>query len=284
MIVIKRNIDALGDTIMMSIIVNTYAKENPDKEIIIAIDSKKEYIDIFLSNFVDKVINYNDTYFNHSLLLDNSSVEKCDLSSESSVYEDSGIYIDRIELSLKILNCTANNVIKKKPNVKDNNKIPTVDIFIHCDSNDEKRRFNGWYNIIDYFFDKGLNIAYSFGNRCYFKVQKNFSNRSNFNSYSEEISLNDLVCMINKCKLFLGCDSGLMHVAGLLDKESLCLFGSTIPETRLKYYPKTKSILSKVSCVGCYNKDCVYDIRCMKEITYQEVIKNIESEFYEILF
>jgi hypothetical protein len=284
MILIKRNIDALGDTIMMSIIVNTYQYQNEDKEIIIGIDSKKEYINIFLPNFVDKVINYNDTYFNHNLLLDYSSVETCDLSSESSVYEDSGIYIDRIELSLKMLNCTSNSVVKKKPNVKDNSTIPTVDVFIHCDSNDDKRRYNGWYKIIDYLFDKGLNIAYSFGNRCYFKVQKHFSNRSNFKRYSEEISLNDLICIIQKSKLFLGCDSGLMHVAGLIDKDSLCLFGSTIPSTRLKYYPKTKYILSKSNCVGCYNKDCVYDIQCMKEITVQEVISKIESDFHEILF
>lgn len=282
--IIKRNINALGDTIMMSIIANTYKYNYPDEEVYLSIDSPLVYNKIFLNNFIDKIMPYE-----HNLFIDNCSdlllgKKTCDLSSESSVYEESGIYIDRIYLSLLKLECKTDKVIKKKPNVFDNEFIPAVDVFVHCDSNDEKRQYAYWNLVIDWLYQRGLNVAYSFGKQCHFKVQKDFGNRSFFQRYSEEIELNDLIVMISKCKLFLGCDSGLMHVAGLLDINSLCLFGSTIPSTRLLYYPKTKYILSNVECIGCYNKDCFHSHKCMLNISVSEITNKIESEFNEILF
>ncbi len=279
--IIKRNINALGDTIIMSIIANTYKYNYPNDEIYLFIDSPLHYNAIFLDNFIDKVYPYKDDSLINKLLLDNKT---CDLSSETSVYEESGIYIDRIYLSLLKLECNTDFVIKKKPNLFIDESIPIVDVFIHCDSNDEKRKYNNWNDVIEYLFGLGLNVAYSFGNRCFFRVQNSFINRSNFKRYSEEIPLNDLIYMISQCKLFLGCDSGLMHIAGLYDINSLCLFGCTIPETRLLYYPNTKYILSKIDCVGCYNKECLNSFKCMLNISSVEIINKIQKEFYEILF
>ena len=67
--------------------------------------------------------------------------------------------------------------------------------------------------------------------------------------------------------LFIGPDSGPMHIAGALKKKSVVVFGSIPPEARINYYPSHSSVrMDELSCIGCWYKQCPYNKKCMREL------------------
>jgi len=88
------------------------------------------------------------------------------------------------------------------------------------------------------------------------------------------LSLEECVAVISSAKLFVGIDSGLLHVAASTRTPSVGLFGSTSPQF---FYPasfRRHFCVSGVECAGCYHRvprlhwvtGCPFDIRCMKTI------------------
>jgi len=83
--------------------------------------------------------------------------------------------------------------------------------------------------------------------------------------------------LVNVCSLFVGPDSGMLHIAGALEKDIVGVFGSTPPMARLNHYKNATAVFSDLPCAGCFYKPCLINIACMKGITYQEVGQAIES-------
>lgn len=89
-------------------------------------------------------------------------------------------------------------------------------------------------------------------------------------------SLRQLMAMIQSCHLFLTNDSGPMHVASALSVPLIALFGST-SDIATSPYNGGLVIHKHVACSPCYRRECPIDFRCMKEISVEEVYKNINS-------
>lgn len=107
------------------------------------------------------------------------------------------------------------------------------------------------------------------------KIEKweQFNNVTNIS----HTNLREMAAYIQASDLFIGPDSGPMHLAGALHKESLVLFGAIPSEARINYYANHKAITANVPCLGCWYKDCKYDLRCMKQITAQQVLRHIKD-------
>ena len=94
-----------------------------------------------------------------------------------------------------------------------------------------------------------------------------------------KLSLVETAEVISCCDLFIGIDSGLLHIAGAVGTPSLAIFGSVIPSTRLP--PTTPSIVAcaDLPCLGCQHEipcghwvsGCKNDIACMREVTPEQV-------------
>lgn len=95
---------------------------------------------------------------------------------------------------------------------------------------------------------------------------------SNWAQYSNCIDLSqttvrEMAALIQESDLFIGPDSGPMHIAGAVGTLSLVLFGSIPPKARISYYPTHKPVtLSGLSCLGCWYKACPYNTKCMKDL------------------
>jgi len=90
-----------------------------------------------------------------------------------------------------------------------------------------------------------------------------------------QTTLPELAALISMARLWMGCDSGGMHLAAALNVPVVSLFGPTNPS---KWGPcgSKHSIIRKVeSCDGCIawhpNARCLHDARCMKMIGADEV-------------
>jgi len=94
------------------------------------------------------------------------------------------------------------------------------------------------------------------------------------------LSLEECIAAISLARLFIGIDSGLLHIAASTRTPSVGIFGSTLPKY---FYTDDDSFgfaVSRVECVGCYHRlprvhwltGCPNDIQCMKTIGVEEVL------------
>jgi len=83
--------------------------------------------------------------------------------------------------------------------------------------------------------------------------------------------LRTAVALMNRCRLFVSNDSGLMHVAGALNLPVIALFGSTNPVATAPIGDKNNIIYHAVECSPCLREACPTDFRCLDGITTEEV-------------
>lgn len=99
-------------------------------------------------------------------------------------------------------------------------------------------------------------------------------------SLVDQLSLEETVALISQADLFVGIDSGLLHIAVALQIPSVGLWGPTSAHLRFSHANARSFITSKVDCQGCHHRvprlhwitNCPHDIRCMKTIEVAEVL------------
>jgi heptosyltransferase-1 len=95
-----------------------------------------------------------------------------------------------------------------------------------------------------------------------------------FLSLVGEINLKELRELISRANLFVGSDSGPMHVAATTQTPIVALFGPTTPNIFGPWMAKATIIEKKLDCRPCRQKECIYeDFRCLRTIRPEEVYK-----------
>ncbi len=90
------------------------------------------------------------------------------------------------------------------------------------------------------------------------------------------LGIREKAAAIAASDLFVGPDSGPMHLAGALSVPSIVLFGSTPPEARINHYPTHQAITNTtLGCLGCWYQECNYKFKCMSTITAEMVMNKI---------
>ncbi|MFH1136785.1 MAG: glycosyltransferase family 9 protein [Pseudomonadota bacterium] len=102
----------------------------------------------------------------------------------------------------------------------------------------------------------------------------------NLHNLIDRLSLRDLAAVINRLDVFVGLDSGLMHLAAARRKPVVALFGCIRPEWRKPFDGLFEPVTADVPCLGCqarrpipsYTGKCEDgSLRCMKEIKVADV-------------
>jgi heptosyltransferase-2 len=81
-----------------------------------------------------------------------------------------------------------------------------------------------------------------------------------------ETSMRDLAALFASCSVFIGNDSGAMHVAAAVGLPVVGIFGSTDPEGTAPVTEQFTLIREAVSCSPCFLRTCPVDHRCMTRI------------------
>jgi len=66
-------------------------------------------------------------------------------------------------------------------------------------------------------------------------------------------TVDDAAQVLRHAALFIGCDSGLMHLALAVGTPSLCLFGPTAQEMLVPGHPLLRALTNERDCQGCWN-------------------------------
>ena len=91
-----------------------------------------------------------------------------------------------------------------------------------------------------------------------------------------------LGALIERCNLYLTCDSGPMHIAAAVGTPTIALFGPTSRQRHRPYGEGHQVIEKDVPCRPCYKRKCIRKDApnlCMTEIQATDVIERITSHF-----
>lgn len=116
-------------------------------------------------------------------------------------------------------------------------------------------------------------------------------NKNKMINSAGKLTLNQLFCLIGKCKLFIGNDAGPMHAAAAQGIKTIGLFGPNLP-IRFGPYGKGNIGLYKgyncefSPCINVHKgqvPDCLYPRnsneyqKCMKNISLNDALKEVEK-------
>jgi len=83
-----------------------------------------------------------------------------------------------------------------------------------------------------------------------------------------------LLALLHRVDMYIGGDTGMMHLAALAGTPVLAIFGPTDHKINGPYGPVHKIIRKDLSCSPCRNKDC-QERKCLMEITVDEVFREV---------
>ena len=86
-------------------------------------------------------------------------------------------------------------------------------------------------------------------------------------------SISELPALVSTCRVFIGNDSGAMHVAGAVGVPVIGIFGPTDPEGTRPMTPQFTLIREPVHCSPCFLRKCPIDHRCMTRIPVERVFE-----------
>ena len=81
----------------------------------------------------------------------------------------------------------------------------------------------------------------------------------------------DLPALLSQCHLFIGNDSGAMHVAAAVGLPIVAVFGPTDPFGTAPVTPRCTVVQQKPYCSPCFLRRCPTDHRCMAAVTADTV-------------
>jgi heptosyltransferase II len=87
----------------------------------------------------------------------------------------------------------------------------------------------------------------------------------------------DLPALLSQCHLFLGNDSGAMHVAAAVGLPLVAVFGPTDPEGTAPVTPRASILQQKPYCSPCFLRHCPTDHRCMNAVTVELVERAVRT-------
>jgi heptosyltransferase II len=92
----------------------------------------------------------------------------------------------------------------------------------------------------------------------------------------------DLPALLSQCHLFLGNDSGAMHVAAAVGLPVVAVFGSTDPEGTAPVTPRASIVQRKPYCSPCFLRRCPTDHRCMTAVQPEMVASALRERLAEV--
>jgi len=81
----------------------------------------------------------------------------------------------------------------------------------------------------------------------------------------------ELPALLSRCSVFLGNDSGAMHVAAAVGLPVVAVFGPTDPGGTSPVTPRCAIVQEKPYCSPCFLRRCPTDHRCMTAVTPEMV-------------
>jgi ADP-heptose:LPS heptosyltransferase len=97
-----------------------------------------------------------------------------------------------------------------------------------------------------------------------------------------QLTIKEMLALLENAKIFVGIDSGMLHLAGAVSTPCVGLFGPTDPKCFLPRESPAVGVTSNVDCLGCHHNvegpmhwqsGCPNAIRCMSGLSVEDVFR-----------
>lgn len=151
---------------------------------------------------------------------------------------------------------------------------------LHPGARKELRRWDKYVELANWLKrEKKLEIVFT-GDYYERELVKNIQQQIPFTTHSIAglFNLAELAALCSKAKVYIGNESGPLHIASLMGTPSLGLYGPGEPEIFYPLGKKTDYIHYVLECNPCDQKKCVHpENPCIKRIQLIEVINKTET-------
>jgi len=96
-------------------------------------------------------------------------------------------------------------------------------------------------------------------------------------SLAGQTTIAELPALLSRCQMFLGNDSGAMHVAAAVGLPVVAVFGPTDPLGTAPVTPRCAIVQEKPYCSPCFLRRCPTDHRCMTGVSAGAVVRALET-------
>lgn len=93
--------------------------------------------------------------------------------------------------------------------------------------------------------------------------------------WAGETTLRELAALASLADLFITTDTGPMHLAAAAGARVVALFGPTAPWRTGPYGPGHAVVRKGLDCSPCFGRNCDVGVRCMEEITVEDVMEKV---------
>jgi len=97
-----------------------------------------------------------------------------------------------------------------------------------------------------------------------------------------QTTIAELPALLSRCHLFLGNDSGAMHVAAAVGLPVVAIFGPTDPHGTAPVTSQCTIVQQQPYCSPCFLRRCPTDHRCMTAVTVPMVESALSLRFAEV--
>ncbi len=257
--------DNLSTSVIPSRIINLVSKSSIGKRIISRPSIKFDY-------FIEKQEGCRQSeYFNKILeILGIPLANKAEALLDKNILRSysKSIEFNRNKKSISLVLGTA------KVSMKINNKSYT--------NNPKSWQIKHWLELALRLSERGYNVFLLGGKEeaDVLAKERNSQPISNIYNYTGKLSIIESISLLELSDLVVGCDTGLMHCAGALNKPSLTLFGCTDYHDYLPYGTQSEYVTANISCSPCFGTEqsviCTHK-KCMELISVEIVSKRIEE-------
>ena len=94
--------------------------------------------------------------------------------------------------------------------------------------------------------------------------------------------IGELPALLKCCSVFLGNDSGALHVAGAVGLPVVAVFGPTDPDGTRPVTPRCTIVQDKPYCSPCFLRRCPTDHRCMTAVSSRRVSDSLSKALAEV--
>lgn len=153
-------------------------------------------------------------------------------------------------------------------------------VLLHIGARKALRRWNQYAQLATYLKkEKNLNIVFT-GDKSEIKDIKLLQSGLSFETYSVAgfFNLTELSALAALCKLYVGNESGPLHIAAVSGARCLGLYGPGEPFVFYPWGNKSAVLHHVLECNPCDQVHCVHpENPCINRITLAEVIEKVES-------
>lgn len=281
-----RSVGGIGDVLMTTPALRTLKKEFPKLHLTYAVDRHRTGPSDVYYHMV-KDLPYIDEVIDARFVNRANYAHVEDISAVCIRYERSGLpSINRIDLfarALGLQSLSAGKLPDYQPAAQDVkwawDFLPKgKNLILHTASFEDKRTWSVKNQVA---FIRTLEAEYPDVNIILFDFNNLIPSKERYSNIFDASSatVGQKAALIHYADLFVGPDSGMMHLAGALCTKSFVIFGSIPPEARINYYSSHEAIvLNGLPCLGCWYQACSIGVKCMVDLTSEMVLSKVRPE------